>query len=189
MKPSDVQAWFAARGWRPFGFQREVWDAVAKGQSGLLHATTGAGKTYALWFGALLALSGAAGGRRRSRAKAEAPDAATVAAEENLFAQPAQPLAFPAWFVPNWDALEDVLLIVLFVGIRRAPALRAAPRLDGAQHAAAARPARDVGTREGEGRASAAGSIDCKVIHRTDRVNPNRARTRWRATPPAAALP
>lgn len=80
MKRSDVQAWFATRGWRPFGFQREVWDAVAKGQSGLLHATTGAGKTYALWFGALLALSDAAGGRRRSRAKAEAPDAATVAA-------------------------------------------------------------------------------------------------------------
>ncbi|MFC5608849.1 ligase-associated DNA damage response DEXH box helicase [Variovorax soli] len=80
MKPSDVQAWFAARGWRPFGFQREVWVAVAKGQSGLLHATTGAGKTYALWFGALLALSDVAGGRRRSRAKAEAPDAATVAA-------------------------------------------------------------------------------------------------------------
>ena len=43
MKRSDVQAWFAARGWRPFGFQREVWVAVAKGQSGLLHATTGAG--------------------------------------------------------------------------------------------------------------------------------------------------
>lgn len=48
-------AWMAARGWAPFDFQREVWRAVAAGESGLLHATTGAGKTYALWFAALMA--------------------------------------------------------------------------------------------------------------------------------------
>ena len=47
------QAWFAARGWQPFEFQREVWAAMAVGRSGLLHATTGSGKTYAVWFGAL----------------------------------------------------------------------------------------------------------------------------------------
>lgn len=45
--------WFAQRGWKPFPFQREVWAAMAEGRSGLLHATTGAGKTYAVWFGAL----------------------------------------------------------------------------------------------------------------------------------------
>jgi ATP-dependent Lhr-like helicase len=48
-------AWIAARGWAPFDFQREVWAAVAAGESGLLHATTGAGKTYAVWLGALMA--------------------------------------------------------------------------------------------------------------------------------------
>ena len=42
-----LEAWFKARGWKPFDFQREVWQAVADGQSGLLHATTGAGKTLA----------------------------------------------------------------------------------------------------------------------------------------------
>ena len=47
------EAWFAGRAWRPFAFQREVWAAMAAGQSGLLHATTGSGKTYAVWFGAL----------------------------------------------------------------------------------------------------------------------------------------
>jgi ATP-dependent Lhr-like helicase len=46
-------AWFEARGWQPFAFQREVWAAMAVGTSGLLHATTGSGKTYAVWFGAL----------------------------------------------------------------------------------------------------------------------------------------
>jgi ATP-dependent Lhr-like helicase len=46
-------AWFAARGWKPFAFQKDVWRAVRDGQSGLLHASTGAGKTYAVWFAAL----------------------------------------------------------------------------------------------------------------------------------------
>ena len=48
-----AEAWFHARGWSPFAFQREVWAAMAAGQSGLLHATTGSGKTYAVWLGAL----------------------------------------------------------------------------------------------------------------------------------------
>ncbi len=50
-----IDAWFAARGWRAFPFQRRVWQAVAAGESGLLHATTGAGKTYAVWLAALRA--------------------------------------------------------------------------------------------------------------------------------------
>ncbi|MEG1117132.1 MAG: hypothetical protein RSE46_18995, partial [Janthinobacterium sp.] len=49
-----IDAWFAARGWAVFPFQRAVWRAAAQGQSGLLHASTGSGKTYAVWFGALL---------------------------------------------------------------------------------------------------------------------------------------
>ncbi len=48
-------AWMGERGWVPFDFQREVWRAVAAGESGLLHATTGAGKTYAVWLAALMA--------------------------------------------------------------------------------------------------------------------------------------
>jgi ATP-dependent Lhr-like helicase len=46
-------AWFQARGWSVFDFQREVWAAMREGRSGLLHATTGSGKTYAVWLGAL----------------------------------------------------------------------------------------------------------------------------------------
>jgi ATP-dependent helicase Lhr and Lhr-like helicase len=53
---SAVQAWLEARGWQPFAFQTQVWAAVARGQSGLLHATTGSGKTYAVWLGVLQAL-------------------------------------------------------------------------------------------------------------------------------------
>jgi ATP-dependent Lhr-like helicase len=50
-----IRAWFALRAWKPFAFQREVWRAMADGRNGLLHAATGAGKTYAVWLGALAA--------------------------------------------------------------------------------------------------------------------------------------
>ncbi|HEX4918749.1 MAG TPA: DNA ligase-associated DEXH box helicase, partial [Limnobacter sp.] len=40
----QVEQWFARQGWAPFDFQREVWDAMVRGESGMLHATTGAGK-------------------------------------------------------------------------------------------------------------------------------------------------
>lgn len=48
-----AKRWFTARGWKPFAFQKQVWAAIKLGQSGLLHASTGAGKTYAVWFAAL----------------------------------------------------------------------------------------------------------------------------------------
>ena len=52
-----LNGWFAERGWKPFPFQKAVWAAVGRGESGLLHATTGAGKTYAVWIAALMAFS------------------------------------------------------------------------------------------------------------------------------------
>lgn len=51
-RPTPAQ-WMQARGWKPFAFQRAVWRALREGRSGLLHATTGTGKTYAVWLGAL----------------------------------------------------------------------------------------------------------------------------------------
>ena len=46
--------WFAGRGWTPFDFQHEAWASYADGESGLIHASTGTGKTYAAYFGPLL---------------------------------------------------------------------------------------------------------------------------------------
>ncbi len=48
-----ARAWFAAEGWAPFAFQEEVWRAYAAGASGLIHAPTGMGKTYAALMGPL----------------------------------------------------------------------------------------------------------------------------------------
>jgi ATP-dependent helicase Lhr and Lhr-like helicase len=42
---------FEKRGWKPAAFQRESWAAYAAGESGLIHAPTGQGKTLAAWLG------------------------------------------------------------------------------------------------------------------------------------------
>jgi ATP-dependent Lhr-like helicase len=52
--PAALRRWYRDRGWKPFPFQEEVWQAIAAGESGLLHAPTGTGKTLAAWLGAIL---------------------------------------------------------------------------------------------------------------------------------------
>jgi ATP-dependent Lhr-like helicase len=49
-----VREWFQRHGWAPFPFQEEVWRAYLAGESGLIHAATGTGKTYAAWLGPVL---------------------------------------------------------------------------------------------------------------------------------------
>ena len=51
---TSVEAWFTTRGWVTFEFQREVWDAYRRGESGLIHSATGSGKTLAAWLGPLM---------------------------------------------------------------------------------------------------------------------------------------
>lgn len=49
-----AEKWFSSHGWRAFDFQREVWASYLDGESGLIHAATGTGKTLAAWWGPLL---------------------------------------------------------------------------------------------------------------------------------------
>ena len=63
-----LESWFLERGWRPFKFQKDMWRAIANGESGLLHATTGAGKTYAVWLGALMSFGAVAPVKRAQTA-------------------------------------------------------------------------------------------------------------------------
>ena len=98
-----AERWFAERGWTPFEFQREVWAAMAAGESGLLHATTGAGKTYAVGFGAL-ARAAALGVDLSARQAPPlgilwlTPMRALAADTTRALALPLTPLA-PAWTV------------------------------------------------------------------------------------------
>ena len=50
---APVRGWLAAQGHTPFAFQEDVWAAYACGESGLVHAPTGMGKTWAAWLGPL----------------------------------------------------------------------------------------------------------------------------------------
>ena len=50
---AQAKDWFKSKGWKPFPFQLKTWDAFSKGQSGVVNAPTGSGKTYALYIGAL----------------------------------------------------------------------------------------------------------------------------------------
>jgi ATP-dependent helicase Lhr and Lhr-like helicase len=50
-----IQAWFSQCGWNIFPFQQDVWDAFARGESGLIHSATGTGKTLAAWLAPVIA--------------------------------------------------------------------------------------------------------------------------------------
>ena len=50
---SAIERYFAERGWEPLPYQREVWAAMARGESGLVHSSTGSGKTLSVWMGFL----------------------------------------------------------------------------------------------------------------------------------------
>ncbi|WP_232229902.1 ligase-associated DNA damage response DEXH box helicase [Polaromonas glacialis] len=94
-----LNAWLAERGWKPFKFQREAWKAIAEGRSGLLHATTGAGKTYAVWLGALMSFSALA-------------QAGRVKAAIKYIAKPKKPETAPLtvlWITPMRALAADTL--------------------------------------------------------------------------------
>jgi ATP-dependent Lhr-like helicase len=59
-----IRRWFAARGWQPFPFQEAAWRAYLAGRSGLVHAATGTGKTYAVWLGPVIEALAEEGGRQ-----------------------------------------------------------------------------------------------------------------------------
>lgn len=57
MKENRLQIaldYFQTKGWKPFPFQIDTWNDFLDGKSGLLNAPTGSGKTFALWFPAIL---------------------------------------------------------------------------------------------------------------------------------------
>ncbi|MEE4190649.1 MAG: ligase-associated DNA damage response DEXH box helicase [Halieaceae bacterium] len=53
--PAPIADFYRRRDWKPATFQRQTWEAFQRGESGLIHAPTGTGKTLAAWFGPLIA--------------------------------------------------------------------------------------------------------------------------------------
>jgi ATP-dependent helicase Lhr and Lhr-like helicase len=106
---SAVQAWLAARGWQPFAFQTQVWAAVARGQSGLLHATTGSGKTYAVWLGVLQALlnESAVAKKALSKPLSKKPAQAQAAAPQPATTSKLAPPLSVIWLTPMRALASD----------------------------------------------------------------------------------
>ncbi|MBK9938366.1 MAG: ligase-associated DNA damage response DEXH box helicase [Chitinophagaceae bacterium] len=50
-----ISNWLAAKGHQPFSFQQETWQQISIGESGLVNAPTGCGKTFSVFLGALIA--------------------------------------------------------------------------------------------------------------------------------------
>ncbi|MCW3051802.1 MAG: associated domain protein, partial [Chthonomonadales bacterium] len=48
---ASVEEYFACRRWEPFAYQQATWEAYLRGESGLVEAATGTGKTLAVWLG------------------------------------------------------------------------------------------------------------------------------------------
>ncbi len=51
---TTVFNWLEAKGFRPFLFQEETWKQIGAGESGLVNAPTGCGKTYSVFLGCLI---------------------------------------------------------------------------------------------------------------------------------------
>lgn len=49
-----VYEWLTAQQITPFTFQEQAWQAILNGESGLINAPTGCGKTYSVFLGALM---------------------------------------------------------------------------------------------------------------------------------------
>ena len=51
---SVIQQWLALKGLTPFAFQQQAWHHIVNGESGLVNAPTGCGKTFSVFLGALI---------------------------------------------------------------------------------------------------------------------------------------
>ncbi len=49
-----IAAWLEKKGFSPFLFQQQAWQYIADGESGLVNAPTGCGKTYSVFLGAVI---------------------------------------------------------------------------------------------------------------------------------------
>lgn len=49
-----INTWLAGKDFKPFAFQKEAWQEIINGKSGLVNAPTGCGKTYSVFLGSLI---------------------------------------------------------------------------------------------------------------------------------------
>lgn len=62
-----ILKWLQERGFTPFPFQRQTWQAILQNKSGLVNAPTGCGKTFSVFLGALMQFIDSHPGNFRSK--------------------------------------------------------------------------------------------------------------------------
>src|SRR5262245_6642567 len=87
-----ADAWLASKGRAAFEFQHEAWRAYIAGESGLINAPTGTGKTLAAWLGPVLAarceLDGQRSPQRAHRAASASDEGPRAAARAGTARSP-----------------------------------------------------------------------------------------------------
>jgi ATP-dependent Lhr-like helicase len=49
-----IENWLASKGYKPFAYQEEAWQHIINGESGLVNAPTGTGKTFSVFLGSVI---------------------------------------------------------------------------------------------------------------------------------------
>ena len=49
-----INDWLASKNRQPFLFQQQAWQQIINGESGLVNAPTGCGKTYSVFLGSVI---------------------------------------------------------------------------------------------------------------------------------------
>ena len=44
-----IKEWLVSKGFKPFAYQEEAWNHIINGESGLVNAPTGSGKTFSVF--------------------------------------------------------------------------------------------------------------------------------------------
>jgi len=106
--------WFDERGWERFDYQQRTWAAYLDGRSGLVHAPTGMGKTYAAWGGPIIEWLRETGGREPGNGRHnEQSDPSTKALEQSRKGRAAaRDLAPPLrvlWITPLRALASDIV--------------------------------------------------------------------------------
>lgn len=101
-----VVDWFERQAWKPFRFQRQAWNAYLDGESGLVHASTGTGKTLAAWLGPVI--EGLAEQENKLMSKPKSASKSQTASKAKTLRRHTPPLRV-LWITPLRALASDTL--------------------------------------------------------------------------------
>lgn len=105
----QVKKWFKSQGWKPFTFQEDVWTSFCEGKNGLIHTSTGTGKTYAALIGLLIEEINSPDYRKNLKKFQEALDSQTLKKPTRRKSADTSPPIKMLWITPLRALANDTL--------------------------------------------------------------------------------